>query len=213
MKQIRWMGVFAIAVVCTVSAAWGQAAAGQAGGQPASQTAGQAAGQAAGKTSAASPAVPKPNPALRQLDYFAGVWSCTGTGYDDQGKGHPVVATATLRWELNGFFLGVHYQEKKTAANPMPIVDEEHWGYGEETKQFVAGVVDNEGGYGNKMTAGWDGAKLVWLGEYHTMGMKLPYRDAFTKKGDNELTDAGDIQVNGAWTKQFAIVCRRQAAK
>jgi hypothetical protein len=163
---------------------------------------------------AAAPAmeVPKPNPALRQLDYFAGTWSCTGSGYN-AGKSHPTTAKAHLAWDLNGFFLGVRYEEHKTKANPMPITAVEHWGYSDELKKLIAGQVDSMGGYGTQASDGWAGDQLVWTGDVHMMGQKMASRDTFVKKGDNELTHVGEIQMNGAWVKQDEQTCHRAAKK
>lgn len=151
---------------------------------------------------------PKPNPALDQLKYFAGSWRCAGTGYVE-GKAHPTEATVKAAWDLNGFFLGLRYEEQKTEANPMPVTAVEHLGYSEDGKKLVSGNVDSLGGFGTQSTAGWDGATLVWLGDYHFMGMRMPARDTFVKKGDNALTHLGEVQVNGAWTKQDEETCYR----
>ena len=151
---------------------------------------------------------PKPNPALDQLKYLAGNWRCAGTGYLE-GKGHPTEATVKAAWDLNGFFLGLRYEEQKTEANPMPVTAVEHLGYSEDGKKLVCGSIDSLGGYGTQSTAGWDGNTLVWTGNYHLMGMQMLARDTFVKKGDNALTHLGEVQVNGAWTKQDEETCYR----
>jgi hypothetical protein len=151
---------------------------------------------------------PKPNPALDQLKYLAGSWRCAGTGYLE-GKGHPTEATVKAAWDLNGFFLGLRYEEQKTETNPMPVTAVEHMGYSEDGKKLVCGSIDSMGGYGTQSTAGWDGSALVWQGNYHFMGMQMLARDTFVKKGDNALTHLGEVQVNGAWTKQDEETCYR----
>jgi hypothetical protein len=151
---------------------------------------------------------PKPNPALDQLKYFAGSWRCAGTGYLE-GKGHPTEATVKAAWDLNGFFLGLRYEEQKTEANPMPVTAVEHLGYSEDGKKLVIGILDSLGGYGTQSSAGWDGNTMVRTGDYHFMGMHMPSRDTFVKKGDNALTHLGEIQVSGAWAKQDEETCYR----
>jgi hypothetical protein len=156
----------------------------------------------------AAMSMPAPSPALDQLKYFAGNWQCAGTGYL-AGKGHPTSATVHMGWDLNGFFMSLRYEEKKTDVNPMPISAVEHWGYSEELKKLVAGAVDSMGGYGTHATAGWEGDKMVWAGNVHTMGVTIPSRDTFVRRGDNEVTHLGEIQQNGAWLKQDEEDCYR----
>jgi hypothetical protein len=162
---------------------------------------------AAAPASAAMP-MPAPNAALDQLKFFAGNWQCAGTGYVE-GKGHPTSATVNMGWDLNGFFMTLRYEEKKTGVNPMPIAVVEHWGYSDELKKLIAGHVDSMGGYGTEVTAGWEGNTLVWVGDDHMMGMKMPGRDTFVKQGDNGVTHLGEMQQNGAWIKQDEETCYR----
>ncbi|HXO28249.1 MAG TPA: hypothetical protein VOA80_12950 [Thermoanaerobaculia bacterium] len=162
---------------------------------------------AAASAPAAMP-MPMPNPALDQLKFFAGNWQCAGTGYLE-GKGHPTSATVNMGWDLNGFFMSLRYEEKKTGVNPMPLTAVEHWGYSDELKKLVAGHVDSMGGYGTEATAGWEGNTMVWVGDDHMMGMRMPGRDTFVKHGDNEVTHLGEIQQNGAWIKQDEESCYR----
>jgi hypothetical protein len=178
-----------------------------------SATAAQPGGAAStAPTAGAAGEAPKPNPILKQqLQYFAGTWRCTGAS--TMGKGHATTATATLAWELNGFFLNVRYQEKKTPVNPMPLTAVEHWGYSDELKKLVAGQVDNYGGYGTQATSGWEGDTMVWTGDYHSMGTKMPSRDTFVKKSEHELTHLGEVQMNGAWTKQDEETCHQVTRK
>ncbi|HEV3459464.1 MAG TPA: hypothetical protein VHG32_23180, partial [Thermoanaerobaculia bacterium] len=153
-----------------------------------------------------------PNPALAQLNFFAGSWQCAGTGYVE-GKGHPTSAKVSIAWDLNGFFMTLRYEEQKTDVNPMPITAVEHWGYSDELKKLVAGQVDSMGGYGTQASAGWEGDKMVWVGDVHMMGTKMPSRDTFVRHGDNEVTHLGELQQNGAWIKQDEERCYKLAAK
>ena len=178
------------------------------------------AGGGGSKTAAPAPATaptpmgpPKPNPALEQeLKFFAGDWQCAGTGYVE-AKGHPTSAKVHAAWELNNFFLGVRYEEQQTEVNPMPVTAVEHWGYGDELKKLVAGQVDSMGGYGTQATAGWEGDRLVWVGDYHWMGTKMPSRDTFVRRGANELTHLGELQAKGAWTKLDEETCYRLGSR
>jgi hypothetical protein len=201
MKLKVMVHVLFLAAVLAVPAAWGQ------GGGAAAPKAMAPAGPA---MAPAGP--PPPNPALAQLNFFAGSWQCAGTGYMD-GKGHPTGARVTMGWELNGYFMSLRYEEQKTDVNPMPLTAVEHWGYGDELKKLVAGQVDSMGGYGTQASAGWEGDKMVWVGDVHMMGTKMPSRDTFVRHGDNEVTHLGELQQNGAWIKQDEERCYKLAAK
>jgi hypothetical protein len=199
-KVIGSAAVLVLAAAVAAPAAWSQGGAGMAAPKPAPAPAMAPAGP------------PAPNPALNQLKFFAGSWQCAGTGYME-GKGHPTAAKVSVGWDLNDFFLSLRYEEQKTDANPMPVTAVEHWGYSDELKKLVAGQVDSMGGYGTQASAGWVGDKLVWAGDVHMMGTKMPSRDTFARHGDNELTHLGEIQENGVWTKQDEETCYRLAAK
>ncbi|HEV3455463.1 MAG TPA: hypothetical protein VHG32_02825 [Thermoanaerobaculia bacterium] len=156
MKLKVMVHVLVLAAVLAVTAAWGQgggAAAAPKAMAPAAPA--MAATAPAMAPTAMAPTAP-PNPALAQLNFFAGSWQCAGTGYMD-GKGHPTGARVTMGWELNGYFMSLRYEEQKTDVNPMPLTAVEHWGYGDELKKLVAGQVDSMGGYGTQASAGWEG--------------------------------------------------------
>ena len=208
MRSSRSVGAVLVAVALAVPAG---AAAASAGAQAAGGAQPPMAAPAAAPTAASAPAampMPTPNPALDQLKFFAGNWQCAGTGYLE-GKGHPTSATVNMGWDLNGFFMSLRYEEKKTGVNPMPLTAVEHWGYSDELKKLVAGAVDSMGGYGTQSTAGWEGDAMVWVGDVHMMGTKMPSRDTFIRHGDNEVTHRGEIQQNGAWVKQDEETCYR----
>jgi hypothetical protein len=203
MSSMKSLAMLGLAATCAAAGAWAQ-----------SEGAGKAMPAAPqGGTGAATPMAapmgpPKPNPALDQLKYFAGSWQCAGTGYVE-GKGHPTSARVNMGWDLNGFFMNLRYEELKTAVNPMPLTAVEHWGYSDELKKLVAGQVDSMGGYGTQSTAGWQDNTMVWTGSTHMMGTTMPSRDTFVRKGENEVTHLGEVQVNGAWTKFDEETCYR----
>jgi hypothetical protein len=203
MRGLRSVGLVVVAVAFAVLTATAAGAQLDPGNKPA--LASQA--PAAASAPAAMP-MATPNPALDQLKFFAGNWQCAGTGYLE-GKGHPTTATVNMGWDLNGFFMNLRYEEKKTGVNPMPVIAVEHWGYSDELKKLIAGHVDSMGGYGTEATSGWDGNTLVWVGDDHMMGMRIPGRDTFVKHGDNEVTHLGEMQQNGAWIKQDEETCYR----
>jgi len=205
-KRMRTTRSILVVVVAAALAASAASAASGAGAQ-----AGGGGGTPPTAVSAPAPAampMPTPSPALDQLKFFAGRWQCAGTGYLE-GKAHPITAAVHMEWDLNGFFMNLRYEEKKSDLNPMPITAVEHWGYSPELKQLVAGQVDSMGGYGTQATTGWEGDKMVWVGNVHMMGMTMPSRDTFVRSGDNEVTHLGELEQNGAWVKQDQQTCYR----
>jgi hypothetical protein len=213
MRRSGWVGVLLVAVALTVLTATATSAQFDGGTKPATATKAQIDAGTKPATASQAPApaampMPAPNAALDQLKYFAGNWQCAGTGYLE-GKGHPTAGAVNMAWDLNGFFMSMRYEEKKTGVNPMPVTAVEHWGYSDELKKLVAGQVDSMGGYGTQASAGWDGSGMVWVGDYHLAGAKMPSRDTFVKHGDNELTHLGEIQQNGAWVKLDEETCYR----
>src|ERR1700687_519813 len=205
-KRMRTTRSILVVVVAAALAASAASAASGAGAQ-----AGGGGGTPPAAVSAPAPAampMPTPSPALDQLKCFAGRWQCAGTGYLE-GKAHPITAAVHMEWDLNGFFMNLRYEEKKSDLNPMPITAVEHWGYSPELKQLGAGEVDSMGGYGTQATTGWEGDKMVWVGNVHMMGMSMPSRDTFVRSGDNEVTHLGELEQNGAWVKQDQQTCYR----
>jgi len=216
MKMMKPVG----ALVAGAALAAAVATASAAPAASASSTAGMAQAGGTGATAPPAPAAPppamaappRPNPALDQVKYFAGDWQCSGTGYVE-GKAHPTTGKVHMAWDLNGFFLGLRYEEQKTDANPMPITAVEHWGYSDELKKLVTGGVDSMGGYFTESTVGWEGDRMVWSGTAHMAGMAIPARDTFVRKSENEVTHLGELQQNGAWVKLDEETCLRLAMK
>jgi hypothetical protein len=150
------------------------------------------------------------NPKLKELQPFIGTFQCTGTAFaSPMGPEHPTKATVNGRWVLGGAWLEIHYTETKTAKNPHPYDVIALWGYDEQPKAFVAGSVDNMGGYGTSQAPGWESDKLTFTGPLHGGGMSSNARDIFTKVGKNEIDHEGEMEVNGVWTKLDKEVCKR----
>jgi hypothetical protein len=150
MELKRSVGAFVLAAATVAAAVAAPAAWAQPAAEPATGPAG-ATGSTGSKT-AAPMEMPKPNPMLDQLKYLAGSWKCTGSGYTE-GKAHPTTAQVKAAWDLNGYFLGLRYQERKTKDNPMPVTAVEHMGYGAELNKLIAGFIDSMGGYGTQATS------------------------------------------------------------
>ncbi|HEX9460131.1 MAG TPA: hypothetical protein VGA84_13345 [Thermoanaerobaculia bacterium] len=150
------------------------------------------------------------NPKLKELQPFIGTFQCTGTGFaSPMGPEHPTKATVHGTWTAGGAWLQIRYTEIKTAKNPHPYDVLALWGYDEEPKAFVAGSVDDMGGYGTSQSPGWEGDKLVFTGPMHGGGVTSKGRDSFTRVGKNEIDHEGEMEMNGTWQKTDKEVCKR----
>jgi hypothetical protein len=145
---------------------------------------------------------------LPELQYFAGTWDCTGTGYAmaDMPE-HPTKGTAKGAWTLGNQWLAISYDEMKDAKNAHPVMARLFLGYDPELKQLVSGAVDSMGGYSTGAAAGWMGSTLTFEGPLHTGGMTAKNRETFTKKSATELMHSSSIEMNGKWQKVDEETC------
>jgi hypothetical protein len=150
------------------------------------------------------------NPKLKELPPFVGTFHCTGMDFASKwGPEHPTKATVIGSWTLGGKWLQIRFTEMKTAKNPHPYDALALWGYDKQSKMFVAGAVDNMGGYYNQQSPGWEGNKLVFTGILHGASVTANFRDILTKVGNNEMIHEGEIEENGQWRKLDKEVCKR----
>jgi len=168
----------------------------------------------AAEKAATGAAVSQPSPALKQLQLFAGSWRCTGTDFGGPGgpPDHATTSKATAVWVLGNSWLNLRYEVQANAANPTPLVTDEHWGYSQLTKKLVMSGVESFGGYFTESSNGWAGGKLVFTGETVRMGKKEASRETFTSKGENDLHHVGEHKSGGAWRKIDEEACTRVAA-
>ncbi|MBV8546128.1 MAG: DUF1579 family protein [Acidobacteria bacterium] len=150
------------------------------------------------------------NPKLKEIQWFAGSWQCTGTAFaSPMGPEHPTRSTVNASWVLGGAWLQLNYTEAKTAKNPHPFALRALWSYDEEPKAFVSGTVDNMGGYSTQQSPGWEGDKFVFTGPMHSGGMTVKSRDTFTRLGKNKVRHEGEMEDKGNWIKLDTETCTR----
>jgi Protein of unknown function (DUF1579) len=190
-----------------------QAAGDQPAGQPAPAppAAAAAAPAAAAPAPAVAPAPPAPAPEMAQLNVFLGTLHCTGTQSASQfGPEHPTVTVVRGRADLNGFWMTVRYNERKTKQNPLPFHAIYQMGYDANAKQLTLTEVDNFGGHAAQTASGWDSDKLTFTGDYTYAGGKLGARDTYTKSGDKQMDHLGEIQgSDGKWMTLDQETCKR----
>jgi hypothetical protein len=150
------------------------------------------------------------NPKMKELKVFVGSWHCTGVAFASPwGPEHPTKATVHGSWILGGAWLEIHYAEMKTAKNPHPFDVMSFWSYDEQPKAFVAGTIDNMGGYAAAQSPGWDSDRLTFTGPTHGGGVTMNGRDIFTKVSDNEIHHESEIDDQGTWKKTDQETCKR----
>jgi hypothetical protein len=152
----------------------------------------------------------KPNPKLRELDYFAGTFGCKGTAFaTPMGPEHPTEGNVSAGWQLDDYWLAFTYSEAKTAKNPMPFTVSGYFGYDMEQKKLVMGSVDNMGGYGTGTSDGWKGDVITFEGPWHMGAMTMKGRDTFTKKSADEFVHSAFVEQGGKWMKLDEETCTR----
>lgn len=149
---------------------------------------------------------------LKQLDPFAGSWSCKGTVYKtEMGPEHPIVFTIDSKWAYAGMWLKTAYAEEKTAKNPKPATGEALWGYDTDAKKFVGGWVDSTGMYQTQQSDGWNGDAIVFVGPTHGTGMTgMTGRDTFTKKSAHQIDHVFELENKGSWMKLESDTCHKK---
>lgn len=147
---------------------------------------------------------------LRQLDFLAGSWKCSGDVFATPiSPARKSVGTSEVKWMLDGKWLGFTYAEKKTDAAPEPVTFSGFFGYDPEIRMLVLGGVDNFGGYSTAQSSGWSGDSLVFTGPWHMGTMTVNGRDTFTRKSDREMVHIGEVELEGKWVKYAQETCTK----
>jgi len=153
-------------------------------------------------------APPGPNPKLKELSYFAGNWSCKGTGFAFMGMPeHKTTASVEGSWTLDKYWLAMRYHETKTSINAYPIDVRIFMGWDDELQKFASGAVDNMGGYFTQNSPGWEGDKLTFEGAMHAGGHTMKVRDVFTKMSATKVQHMSEVEMEGKWTKLDEETC------
>ncbi len=156
---------------------------------------------------------PKPAPEMSQLSYMVGTWNCAGKAFASPfGPEHASKGVAHAQMALGGFRLVIHYDETKTAANPMPFHVLQVVGWDHAQKAFDSHCFDSFGGACTQTTSGWKGDALVFEGTGLMGGQKMGARDTFTKVSATEMKHKGEMQgADGTWMTGDEETCRKAA--
>lgn len=159
------------------------------------------------------PSPPKAAAEMSQLSTLTGTWNCSGKTFANPfGPEHATEGTSKGRFSPNGFWLELHYDESKTAANPTPFHVLQVVGFQGAHGVFVSSCFDSMGGTCEQASSGWKGDALVFEGSGLMMGQKSGARDTFTKVSATELKHRGEFQgADGKWTTTDEETCTRPA--
>jgi len=153
---------------------------------------------------------PTPSPELAKLAFFAGDWACKGKAEASPfGPAHATVGKVGIHKEIGGFWYVGHYEEKKTAENPQPIIFQFVQGYDGTSKAFTMDCYDSFGSHCHQTAAGWEGDKIVYSGQSTGSGPATPVRDTFAKTGAASLEHTGEMQMEGKWMAIDHETCTR----
>jgi hypothetical protein len=150
------------------------------------------------------------DPMLRQLDYFAGQWKCSGVAFaNPMAPEHATAATVKANWMMGGQWLAFTYAEKKTGVNPMPYSVSGFFGIDGHDKTLIIGAVDSMGGYNTGASKGWDGMTVTFDGPWHMTDGTVAGRDVFVKKSEKQMMHTALAEMDGKWVKLAEETCTR----
>ena len=149
-------------------------------------------------------------PMVKQLDWLAGKFQCRGTAFaTPMAPEHATMADVDASWDLGGSWIRFAYAEKKTDANPKPLLVSGYFGYDGMAKKFVVRGFDNWGGYAHGESDGMSGDSLTFSGPWTMTEMTVASRDTFKKAG-RDLWHLGEVEMDGKWVKVSEETCTRK---
>jgi hypothetical protein len=148
-------------------------------------------------------ALPPPAGEMTQLKLFEGRWRCEGrTEASAMGPAHVFRATVVAEPVLDGHWELVHYFERRSREHPVAAKTSGFWGWDAPAKRFVRSAKGNLGDHETAWSNGWEGDTMLWNGELHNfMGRKVAFRQTFTRKGERQINDTYEVELNGKWTR------------
>jgi uncharacterized protein DUF1579 len=165
---------------------------------------------AAAAAPATPPPAPKPAPELDELKLFEASWKCDGKQPAGPfGPEHEYKSTLKGKKDVDGFWVAIEYDQKKSKLHPIPIKAKGFLGYDAATKKYVSVGVDNTGGWIMESASGWEGDKLVFVGDGSMMGQKISFRETYTKKSDKELVWTGEMKMGKDWISVGSDDCTK----
>jgi len=138
--------------------------------------------------------------ALHELTFFLGQWKASGTFFATPNAPQKAIEMSIHgTQELGNNWLIISTQEKPTPENSHPLSAKYLWGYDLTSRQFIAFWFDSNGGRATQTSSGWDGDRLIFLGEMTVAGQTFPLRDTFVRKGETSYYHIGEAYFQEQW--------------
>jgi hypothetical protein len=165
---------------------------------------------AAAPAAAPAPAAPKPAAELDQLKSLEGTWRCDGKQPAGPfGPEQDYKSSFKVKKDIDNFWIGFEYAQKKSKAHAMPVMAKGYLGYDPSAKKYVTMGVDNMGGSITESSVGWEGDKLVFAGDGQMGGQKVSFRETYQKKGDKEMVWTGEMKMGKDWIAVGSDSCKK----
>ena len=158
-----------------------------------------------------SAAPPKPPPELEALDYFVGIWSCTGrleATADAPARKTP--GWMIFRWELGKHFLGVAEDDDLSLEQPRRRQLRAYWGYDAGAKLYTCASFFFGGGRYIGTSPGWRGDVLTFSGEMFAGGERLRCGRPSTTRATQTSPSASMSGPDGDRARRLEETCTRQ---
>jgi hypothetical protein len=152
----------------------------------------------------------EPAAQMRQLDCLVGAWSCRGevleTPFSTQ---HSVERAMNAEMDLDGHWLFMLIDERKTAEHPRPLSGNWQMTFDRRAGHFVSLWTDNLGRWAEQSSPGWEGDRLAFTGPTTVDDRPAVVRDTLIKNGAGGLGFLVDFQIRGAWFRFMTLTCKR----
>jgi hypothetical protein len=145
-------------------------------------------------------ATPSPAPELAKLAFFIGSWEADGTFHATPfSAGKPIAMRIDVEPLHRGFWIRTRTAEQPSPDNPNPLTATYLWGYDPEAGRFSADWFDSNGGRATQISTGWEGDRLVFIGQMTYGGYRFTLRDTFTRLGDDAYHHLGEVDLGQGW--------------
>lgn len=155
----------------------------------------------------------EPAAQMRELDYLVGEWSCHGEVLETPfSTRHSVERALNSKMDLDGHWLLMQIDERKTAEHPRPLCGNWQMTFDRKIGVFVGLWTDNLGRWAEQSSPGWEGDNLAFTGPTIVGDSPAVVRDTLIKVGADEMRFLVDFQIHGAGIRFMSLTCRRSRA-
>jgi hypothetical protein len=145
-------------------------------------------------------AAPQAASELAELAFFTGAWEAEGTFHATPFSAEkPIAMRIDVEVVHRGFWVQTRTAERPSSDNPNPLTATYLWGYDPEAGRFSAEWFDSNGGRATQTSTGWEGDRLVFIGQMTYGGYRFALRDTFTRRGDDTYHHLGEVDLGQGW--------------